>query len=82
MLLTEMPRKDAKLRLDERIIESLRTHADETGVSFNSLCELVLFNYAKAVGKLPIDAEPLPDTRGGKRPNAGRKPKKSTAEDN
>jgi hypothetical protein len=68
-----MPRKDTKLRLDDRILAGLRERAAETGISFNSLCEAVLFNYAKSVGKLPLDAEPLGDPRGGKREGAGGK---------
>jgi hypothetical protein len=72
MLAIEMPRKDTKLRLDDRILSALREKADETDISFNALCEAVLFNYAKSIGKMPLDAEPLGDPRGGKRPNAGR----------
>jgi hypothetical protein len=77
MLANEMPRKDTKLRLDDRILTALREKAEEGGLSFNALCEGVLFNYAKATGKLPIDAEPLPETRGGKREGSG-KPKKTS----
>ena len=74
MLTIEMPRKDTKLRLDERILEALREKSSESGVSFNALCEGILFSYAKSVGKLPIDAQPLGDTRGGKRvKGAGKK---------
>jgi hypothetical protein len=79
MLTIEMPRKDTKLRLDDRILAALREKAEETGTSFNALCEAVLFNYAKSVGKMPLDAEPLPDPRGGKRSGAGR-PKKTDPE--
>lgn len=81
MLAIEMPRKDTKLRLDERILSALREKADESGMSFNALCETILFSYAKSVGKLPPDAEPLPEARGGSRPNAGKKPKKPTETD-
>ena len=76
MLSIEMPRKDTKLRLDERILDALREKSVESGMSFNALCEGILFSYAKSVGKLPLDTEPLGDTRGGKRSGAG-KPKKS-----
>lgn len=69
----EMPRKDRKLRLDERIVEGLEAQAKEQGTSFNALCESVLFMYAKSVGRIPLDAEPLGETRGGKRPGAGKK---------
>jgi hypothetical protein len=68
----KMPRKDTKLRLDERILPALREKAEETGMSFNALCEAVLFNYAKSIGKIAIDAEPDPEKRGGKRSGAGR----------
>ena len=73
MLTIEMPRKDTKLRLDERILDALRTKSSESGVSFNALCEGILFNYAKSTGKIPLDAEPLKDNRGGYREKAGRK---------
>lgn len=77
MTAIEMPRKDTKLRLDERILAALREKAQESGMSFNGLCESVLFSYAKATGKLPLDAEPLPESRGGARANAGKRSKKS-----
>ncbi|BAU13756.1 hypothetical protein LEP3755_42970 [Leptolyngbya sp. NIES-3755] len=80
MLAIEMPRKDTKLRLDERILSALREKAEESGMSFNALCETILFSYAKSVGKLPPDAEPLPEARGGARPNAGKR-KKSENDD-
>ena len=73
MLSIEMPRKDTKLRLDERILDALREKSVESGISFNALCEGILFSYAKSVGKLPLNAEPLRDTRGGKRSGAGKK---------
>ncbi|MBD1842493.1 hypothetical protein H6F89_03495 [Cyanobacteria bacterium FACHB-63] len=80
MLAIEMPRKDTKLRLDERILSALREKADESGMSFNALCETILFSYAKSVGKLPPDAEPLPEARGGARPNAGKRKKSEDAD--
>lgn len=79
MLAIEMPRKDTKLRLDERILIALREKAEESGMSFNGLCETILFSYAKSTGKLPPDAEPLPEARGGKRQGSGKKPKTLTA---
>ena len=77
----EMPRKDAKLRLDDRILLALREKASEDGISFNSLCESVLFTFAKGAGKIPIDAEPLPEGRGGKREGAGKKKRSATDEE-
>jgi hypothetical protein len=79
MLARAMPRKDTKLRLDDRVLSALREKASESDLSFNALCEAVLFNYAKATGKIPIDADPLPEARGGKRSGAG-KPKKTEPE--
>ena len=73
MFTVAMPRKDTKLRIDERIISALREKAGESGTSFNALCESILFSFAKGSGKIPMDAQPLPDNRGGKRPGAGKK---------
>ncbi len=79
MYTAEMPRKDTKLRLDDRILLALREKASEDGMSFNALCESILFSFAKGSGKLPIDAEPLSEGRGGKRPGSG-KPKRSLSD--
>jgi hypothetical protein len=75
----EMPRKDTKLRLDDRIVAAYREYAEAQEISFNALIESVLFAYAKSIGKLPLDAQPLPETRGGARP---RKKKKSEESNN
>jgi hypothetical protein len=75
MTVFDMPRKNTKLRLDDRVLAALRESAVDHDLSFNGLVESILFNYAKSVGKLPPNAEPLGDPRGGKRPNSGRKPK-------
>jgi hypothetical protein len=71
-----MPRDAHKFRLDDRILESLKKAADEQGISFNAYVEGILFAHAKIIGKIPPDAEPLAETRGGKRSGAG-KPKAS-----
>ena len=73
MYTAQMPRKDTKLRLDDRILLALREKASEDGMSFNALCESILFSFAKGSGKLPIDAEPLKEGHGGKRKGAGKK---------
>ena len=73
MYTAEMPRKDTKLRLDDRILLALREKASEDGMSFNALCESILFSFAKGSGKLPIDAEPLAEGRGGRREGSGKK---------
>jgi hypothetical protein len=77
----DMPRKSTKLRLDERVLEALRAAADKNDLSFNGLIETILFNYAKGTGGLPIDAEPLGESRGGRREGAGRKPKSESTEE-
>ena len=81
MYTAQMPRKDTKLRLDDRILLALREKASEDGMSFNALCESILFSFAKGSGKLPIDAKPLPERHGGKREGTGRKPKRSPIDD-
>lgn len=75
MTVLEMPRKNAGYRLDERCIESLRVLAKRTGKSVNEYLEDLLFTHAKINQVIPPEAEPLGETRGGKRSGAG-KPKK------
>jgi hypothetical protein len=69
-----MPRDAHKFRLDDRILESLKKAAEEQGISFNAYVEGILFAHAKIIGKISPDAEPLAETRGGKRSGSG-KPK-------
>ena len=71
-----MPRKDKGFRLDTRIIDALASVKALTGKSSNSYVEELLLMNLKSLGIIPVDAEPLPDNRGGKRPGAG-KPKRS-----
>jgi len=70
----EMPRKDKEFRLDDRILDALKHASRKAGMSINAYVENVLFAHLKGVGQIPIDADPLPETRGGKREGAG-KPK-------
>jgi hypothetical protein len=79
MTAVEMPRKNAGYRLDERCIASLKVLAARTGKSVNEYLEDLLFTHAKIHEVLPPDAEPLGETRGGKRSGAG-KPKKTDPE--
>jgi hypothetical protein len=79
MTALEMPRKNAGYRLDERCIEALKVLAARTGKSANEYLEEMLFTHAKIHSVLPPDAEPLGETRGGKRSGAG-KPKASPAD--
>jgi hypothetical protein len=67
-----MPRTNWKFRLDDRIIEALKLEAEHRGLSFNAYVESLLLAHGKAIGRISVDAEPDPDLRGGKRPNAGR----------
>jgi hypothetical protein len=67
-----MPREAHKFRLDDRIIAALKIAAEEQGASFNAYVEGILFAHAKLIGKIPADADPLAETRGGKRSGAGR----------
>lgn len=77
MFQVDMPRKQRMFRLDERILESLEDVATKAGFSSaNQFVETTLFNLMKMAGAIPSEAEPLPETRGGKRSGAG-KPKKS-----
>jgi hypothetical protein len=77
----QMPRKKAGYYIDERVIEALKAIAARTGQSANDIVERLGFDYAKMMGELPPDAEPLKgNLSGGKRSGAGRKPKKSEQE--
>ncbi len=68
----EMPRKPANFRLDERVLQALKAAAFDAGMSVNAYVENALFGTLKGAGKLPMDAQPLPEPRGGKREGAGR----------
>lgn len=76
-----MPRDAHKFRLDDRIIAALKEAAEDQGASFNAYVEGILFAHAKLIGKIPADAAPLAETRGGKRPDSGRKKKNTDNED-
>jgi hypothetical protein len=75
-----MPRKPKTIKLDERLIAALETLARESGESIGGYVERVLWRYCQGVGALDPKAEPSKDTRGGKRTNAGRKPKNTDGE--
>ena len=76
MYTAEMPRKDKGFRLDIRIVEALAKVKDLTGKSSNAYVEELLMMNLKSLGIIPVDAEPLPEARGGKREGAG-KPRRS-----
>ena len=74
MQLLTMPRKDKEFRLDERIIAALKGAAAKAEMPINSYVERLLFSHLKTVGEISLSADPLPETRGGKRSGSGKKP--------
>jgi hypothetical protein len=75
-----MPRIPLSLKIDDRLIEGFKRAAKKSGLSLNIYMEQLLLGHLKGVGEIPIDTEPLPETRGGKRPGAG-KPKSTKSDD-
>ena len=73
MQMLTMPRKDKEFRLDDRIIDALKGAAAKAEMPINSYVERLLFSHLKTVGEIPLSAEPLPETRGGRRSGAGKK---------
>jgi hypothetical protein len=82
MLLDQfMPRKQLNLKIDDRLIPALKKAANLAGgMSINGYMEQLLMGHLKNLGQLPMDIEPLQETRGGVREKAGR-PKKSISGD-
>jgi hypothetical protein len=77
----DMPRKPKTYKLDERLIEALEVLAERSGhSSTGSFVESVLWKYCQGQGVIGLAAEPSLETRGGKRPGAGR-PKVAPASD-
>ena len=74
-----MPRIPFTLRIDDRLIDGFNKAAKKAGLSRNVYMEQLLLGHLKGVGEVPIDMQPLEDSRGGKRQGAG-KPKKSKDE--
>ena len=68
----QMPRRKVTYRLDDRILDELEKLVSDG--SQNQFVEGILFEFLKNTGRLPANAERLPDNRGGKRSGAG-KPK-------
>jgi hypothetical protein len=67
-----MPRIPFTLKIDDRLVEGFKVAAKKSGLSLNAYMEELLRGHLKGVGAIPIDLEPLPESRGGKRDNAGR----------
>lgn len=63
-----MARKRRAFLLDDRIIAELDGAAEAAGhASVNRFVEAGLWELLKMAGRIPADAEPLPEMRGGKR---------------
>lgn len=77
----QMPRKDKGFRLDTRLIEALTKVRDITGKTSNAYVEELLMMNLKSLGIIPTDFEPLPEARGGKRDNSGKKKRSTTEEE-
>lgn len=75
-----MPRTPFTLRIDDRLIEGFNEAAKKAGLSRNIYMEQLLLGHLKGAGEIPIDTQPLKESRGGKRAGAG-KPKRSEALD-
>jgi hypothetical protein len=67
-----MPRRPASFRIDERVLEVITTLAARSGVEPQRYLENYFFARGKELGLIPPDAEPLGETRGGKRQGAGK----------
>ena len=75
MFCDEMPRKRFPITIDTRLIDGVKLAAEDAGISINGYMEQLLMGHLKNLGKLSMDARPLPEVRGGKREGSGRKPK-------
>lgn len=63
-----MARKRRAFLLDDRIIAELDGAAEAAGyASINQFVEAMLFWALKIMGRIPADAAPLPEMRGGSR---------------
>ncbi|MEL7494358.1 MAG: hypothetical protein AAGJ95_10405 [Cyanobacteria bacterium J06554_11] len=62
-----MVRKQIGFRIDERVIEALKTQVVSTGGTTNNWVETLFIETLKRTGALPQDFEPLGETRGGDR---------------
>jgi hypothetical protein len=74
-----MPRRRVNFRIDDRVLDALNGLAGEG--KLNQFVEGLLFDFLKNTGRLPADAVKLPETRGGKRTDAGRKAKNESEQD-
>jgi hypothetical protein len=72
-----MPRTRVNFRLDDRVLDELKELAGKGKI--NQFVEGVLFEFLKNTGRLPKDAKPLAETRGGDRYDKKRTDKPKTA---
>lgn len=69
-----MARKRRAFLLDDRILAELDGAAKAGGyASINQFVEAGLFKFLQASGRIPTDAVPLPEMRGGSRKKMGGK---------
>lgn len=58
-------RKSTTFRLDERVIEAMTQAAKRANASKNRYIENIFVKHCQSLGVLPMDFEPLGETRGG-----------------
>lgn len=58
-------RKSTTFRLDERVIEAITKAAKLSNASKNRYIETIFVKHCQALSILPMDFEPLGETRGG-----------------
>lgn len=58
-------RKSTTFRLDERLIEAIEKAAKLNNSSKNRYIEMIFIKHCQGLGILPMDFEPLGETRGG-----------------
>lgn len=68
-----MPRIPFSLKIDDRLVDGFKNAAKKSGLSLNVYMEQLLLGHLKGVGAIPIDTQPLPEARGGKREGSGKK---------
>ena len=67
MFMIMSQRKSTTFRLDERIIDAITTAAKVNNQSKNRYIENLFIKHCQGLGILPMDFEPLGETRGGDR---------------
>ena len=63
----DMARKRRTFKIDERILEALKSVAHKSNTSANNWLETSLMNLLKQEGELPKDFLPILENRGGLR---------------